>query len=140
MCSSSKISPRASAERTLFEHFDLHLRAGDRVALIGPNGVGKSTLLRADRQASRRPTTGAIRYGANVDIGYYDQQQTAPARGQDACWTSCGTASRRWSRASVRSVLGCFLFTGDDVFQPIRTLSGGEKGRVALTRLMLREG
>ena len=121
--------------RTLFEHFDLHLRAGDRAVLIGPNGVGKSTLLRLIVK-EQKADDGAIRYGANVDIGYYDQQQTglhADKTVLDELWDRFP----QMEQSELRSVLGCFLFTGDDVFQPIRTLSGGEKGRVALTRLML---
>ena len=115
--------------RTLFEHFDLHLRAGDRAVLIGPNGVGKSTLLRLIVK-EQKADDGTIRYGANVDIGYYDQQQTglhADKTVLDELWDRFP----QMEQSELRSVLGCFLFTGDDVFQPIRTLSGGEKGRVA---------
>ena len=121
--------------RTLFQHFDLHLRAGDRAVLIGPNGVGKSTLLRLIVK-EQKADDGTIRYGANVDIGYYDQQQTGlhPEKTVlDELWDRFP----QMEQSDLRSVLGCFLFTGDDVFQPIHTLSGGEKGRVALTRLML---
>ena len=121
--------------RTLFQHFDLHLRAGDRAVLIGPNGVGKSTLLRLIVK-EQKADDGTIRYGANVDIGYYDKQQTGlhPEKTVlDELWDRFP----QMEQSDLRSVLGCFLFTGDDVFQPIHTLSGGEKGRVALTRLML---
>lgn len=121
--------------RELFSGLDLHLRAGERAVLIGPNGVGKSTLLRLVVK-EQKPDEGTIRYGANVDIGYYDQQQTglhADKTVLDELWDRFP----QMEQSELRGILGCFLFTGDDVFQPIRTLSGGERGRVALTRLML---
>ena len=122
--------------RTLFSDFRLHVRAGDRVAIIGPNGVGKSTLLKLI-VGEEKPDTGVIRIGANVDIGYYDQHQSTLHEDKtvlDEVWDRFP----RMEQSDVRGALGMFLFTGDDVFQPIRTLSGGEKGRVALTALMLR--
>ena len=122
--------------RTLFQHFSLHLRAGDRVAVIGPNGVGKTTLLRIIMHEIPADT-GEVIYGANVDIGYYDQHQaglTMTKTVMDELWD----AFPRMEPDEVRSVLALFLFTGDDVFQKIETLSGGERGRVALTKLMLR--
>ena len=121
--------------RTLFEHVNLQLRAGDRVALLGPNGIGKSTLLKC-LVGEETPDSGFIRWGANVDTGYYDQQQKSlhPEKTVlDEVWD----AFPRLEQDQVRGALGLFLFTGEDVFAPIRTLSGGEKGRVALTKLML---
>ena len=123
--------------RRLFQHFDLHLRAGDRVAIIGPNGIGKTTLLRI-LVGELPPDTGTVLYGSNVDVGYYDQQQAGLHEHKsvmDEVWDDFP----RMQPDEVRSVLALFLFTGDDVFQPISTLSGGERGRVALTKLMLRK-
>lgn len=123
--------------RTLFRNFNLHLRAGDRVALIGPNGIGKTTMLRLLMQ-QLDPDSGDIRYGANVDVGYYDQHQaglTMSKTVMDELWDDFP----RMEPDQVRSVLALFLFTGDDVFQKIETLSGGERGRVALAKLMLRK-
>lgn len=123
--------------KRLFEHLNLHLRAGDRVALIGPNGVGKSTLLRL-LVGEETQDEGTIRFGSNVDIGYYDQHQ-ASLHEEKTVLDEVWDRFPRMEQSDVRGALGLFLFSGDDVFQPIRTLSGGEKGRVALTALMLRE-
>ena len=123
--------------RTLFDHVKLHLRAGDRVALIGDNGVGKSTLFKC-LIGEEKPDGGTIRLGAGVDIGYYDQHQAHLHENKtvlDEVWDDF----RRLDQTEVRGALGMFLFTGDEVLMPISTLSGGEKGRVALTKLMLRK-
>ena len=122
---------------TLFRNFDLHLRAGDRVALIGPNGVGKTTLLRV-LMGELQPDTGSVRYGANVDVGYYDQHQAGlnPDKTvMDEVWDDFP----RMEPGDVRKTLALFLFMGEDVFQRVGTLSGGERGRIALSKLMLRK-
>ncbi len=124
-------------QRVLFDHVKMHLRAGDRVALIGDNGVGKSTLFKC-LIGEEKPDGGTIRLGAGVDIGYYDQHQAHLHESKtvlDEVWDDF----RRLDQTEVRGALGMFLFTGDDVLMPISTLSGGEKGRVALTKLMLRK-
>ena len=128
---------KSFGEKHLFHDLTLHVRAGDRVALIGPNGVGKSTLIKII-VGEEQPDTGFIRYGSNVDIGYYDQHQStlhADKTALDEIWDRFP----QMEQSNVRGALGMFLFTGDDVFKPIHTLSGGEKGRVALTALMLRK-
>ena len=124
-------------ERVLFRDLDLHVRAGDRIALIGDNGTGKSTLLRC-LTGEEKPDAGVIRWGTGVDIGYYDQHQAGLHESKtvlDEVWDRFP----RMEQYEVRGALGLFLFTGDDVFAPVSTLSGGEKGRVALTELMLRK-
>ena len=123
--------------RTLFEHFNLHLRAGDRVALIGANGVGKTTLLNIIT-GQLPPDNGTVVFGSNVDLGYYDQHQSGLHPDKDVL-NELWDDFPRLEVDRVRGVLALFLLTGDDVFQPIRTLSGGEKGRVALAKLMLRK-
>ncbi len=123
--------------RTLFEHFNLHLRAGDRVALIGANGVGKTTLLNIIT-GKLPPDSGTVVFGSNVDLGYYDQHQSGLHPDKDVL-NELWDDFPRLEIDRVRGVLALFLLTGDDVFQPIRTLSGGEKGRVALAKLMLRK-
>ena len=123
--------------RTLFERFNLHLRAGDRVAIIGPNGVGKTTLLNI---ITRRLTadTGTVVFGSNVDLGYYDQLQSSLHPQKDVL-NELWDDFPRLEIDRVRGVLALFLLTGDDVYQPISTLSGGERGRVALAKLMLKK-
>lgn len=124
-------------DRTLFSGLDLQLKSGDRVALIGPNGAGKSTLLKC-LAGLMNPDAGTARLGANVDLGYYDQHQAHLHDGKtvlDEVWDDFP----RMLQHEVRGALGLFLFTGDDALMPISTLSGGEKGRVALTKLMLKK-
>ena len=128
---------KSFGEKHLFHDLTVYVRAGDRVALIGPNGVGKSTLIKII-VGEEKPDAGFIRYGANVDIGYYDQHQSTLHPDKtvlDEVWDRFP----QMEQSNVRGALGMFLFTGDDVFKPIHTLSGGEKGRVALTALMLRK-
>lgn len=128
---------KSFGSRTLFSGLNLHLRAGDRVAVIGPNGVGKSTLLNLIC-GLQKPDSGQILFGSNVDVGYYDQQQSSlhPEKDimsevwDDFPWMEPG---------DVRAVLALFLFTGEEVFKRISTLSGGERGRVALAKLMLKK-
>ena len=122
--------------KALFEGFSLHVRAGEHVAIIGPNGIGKTTLIRM-LLGEVPGDAGTISFGANVDIGYYDQHQSTLNPDKtvlDEVWDRFPAMEQ----SDVRGALGMFLFTGDDVFQPVRTLSGGERGRVALTILMLR--
>lgn len=128
---------KSFGERTLFEHVKLHLRAGDRVALIGDNGVGKSTLFKCII-GEQKADAGTIRFGAGVDIGYYDQHQAHLHEDKtvlDEVWDDFV----RLDQTEIRGALGKFLFTGEEVLMPVSTLSGGEKGRVALTKLMLRK-
>ena len=124
-------------DHILFEELKLHVRAGDRIALIGDNGTGKSTLFKC-LIAQEKPDAGMIRWGAGVDIGYYDQHQAGLNESKtilDEVWDRFP----RMEQYEIRGALGQFLFTGEDVFSPVSTLSGGEKGRVALTELMLRK-
>ena len=123
--------------RTLFEHFGLHIRAGDRVAVIGPNGVGKSTLLNIIA-GKLNPDHGQVIFGSNVDLGYYDQQQAQLHPEKDVL-NELWDDFPRLEMDRIRGVLALFLLTGDDVFQRVGTLSGGERGRVALAKLMLKQ-
>jgi len=108
---------------------------GESIALVGPNGIGKSTLLKTI--INKLPAlAGTIHYGANLAIGYYDQEQaelTSNKRVLNELWDEWPLKSEK----EIRTVLGNFLFSGDDVLKIVSTLSGGEKARLALAKLML---
>ena len=120
----------------IFRNFSLEVRRGERVAFVGPNGIGKTTLLRA--LVGELPLKeGSVRWGAGVSVGYYDQRQSGlnPANTVlDEVWN----AYPHLAEAEIRTVLGNFLFSGEDVKKTIASLSGGEKARVALAKLMLK--
>ena len=123
--------------KILFQDVKFHVRSGDRIALIGDNGTGKSTLFKC-LIGQEKADGGVLRWGAGVDIGYYDQHQAGLNENKtvlDEVWDRFP----RLEQDEIRGALGRFLFTGEDVFMPVSTLSGGEKGRVALTELMLRK-
>lgn len=122
-------------KRQLTTNVHFSLRRGDTAALLGPNGIGKTTLLRTliHLLPSENST---VEWGANVKIGYYDQEQTHLNPGNtviDEVWN----AFPQLEEVRIRTVLGNFLFTGEDVFKKISSLSGGEKARVSLAKLML---
>ena len=121
----------------VFQNLSFKLRTGDRVALIGPNGVGKSTLFRILTHQIN-PDHGSVRFGTNIDIGYYDQHQQN-LNPQNTILDEVWNAFPKLEQTRIRSALGLFLFTGDEVFEKIEKLSGGERGRVALTKLMLKQ-
>ncbi|NLG57962.1 MAG: ABC-F family ATP-binding cassette domain-containing protein [Clostridiales bacterium] len=124
-------------DKTVFEDIRLHLYSGDRAVLIGPNGIGKTTLLKCIL-GIMAPDSGEVRFGAQADIGYYDQRQQNLDPDKDIL-TEVWDDFPRLTQSQVRGALALFQFIGEDVFVPIRLLSGGEKGRVALTKLMLRQ-
>ncbi|NLC33054.1 MAG: ABC-F family ATP-binding cassette domain-containing protein [Clostridiales bacterium] len=127
---------KSFGERLLFEDVNLLVRSGERVALIGANGVGKSTLLEI-LVGHVQPDEGSYRFGANADIGYYEQKQQS-LHPDKTVLREVWDDFARLQQHEVRGALGLFLFSGDDVFKPISALSGGEKARVALTKLMLK--
>jgi len=123
-------------ETKLFRNVSFEVRRGDAVAIIGPNGIGKSTLLKA-LVGDMKPAAGAIHWGANVSIGYYDQEQTGLTPSNtviEELWNEYP----QLEEVRIRTVLGNFLFSGEDVTKKISSLSGGEKARVALAKLMLK--
>ncbi|WP_433922845.1 ABC-F family ATP-binding cassette domain-containing protein [Paenibacillus taichungensis] len=121
----------------LFRNVSFDLRRGETVALIGPNGIGKSTLLKC-LTGSLRPVSGDIQWGTKVQIGYYDQEQTG-LNPSNTVLEELWSAYPGMEEARIRTVLGNFLFSGDDVLKKISSLSGGEKARVSLSKLMLKE-
>jgi len=123
-------------EAPLFSCPDLEIRRGQTVALIGPNGAGKTTFVKTIL-GEVPPLAGRIRLGASVEIGYLAQMQAGLDPGQTVLDAILAVAPRL-SIEEARTFLGRFLFSGDDVFQTIATLSGGQRSRVALARLALR--
>ncbi|GBG08112.1 multidrug ABC transporter ATP-binding protein [Paenibacillus agaridevorans] len=122
-------------EQPLFRHIGFDLTRGETVALIGPNGIGKSTLLKA-LMGQLEPASGTIRFGTHVKIGYYDQEHTR-LNGQNTVLEEVWSEYSHMEEARIRTVLGNFLFSGEDVLKRISSLSGGEKARVLLAKLML---
>lgn len=121
----------------LFQNVSFDLHRGETVALIGPNGIGKSTLLKC-LTGSERPASGTIQWGTKVKIGYYDQEQTN-LNPSNTVLEELWSHYPHMEEARIRTVLGNFLFSGEDVLKKIAALSGGEKARVALAKLMLLE-
>ena len=121
----------------LFSHVDMEIKRGERVAIIGNNGTGKSTLLKIIMD--RLPADmGQIHPGTKVHVGYYDQEQQVLHQ-EKTIFDEIQDEYPDMDNTRVRSVLAAFLFTGDDVFKQISELSGGERGRVSLAKLMLSE-
>jgi len=125
----------AFGEKHLFSNVSFDVKKGDRIALIGPNGIGKTTLLKI-LMGELTPITGRIREGVNVRLGYYDQAQDHLSEDKNIFQELADTYPRL-TQTEIRTVLGAFVFIGDDVFKPISALSGGERGRVALAKIML---
>jgi ATP-binding cassette subfamily F protein 3 len=121
------------AGRTLFRDVELHVRRGDRLAIIGPNGSGKTTLL--DLLSFRRsPETGSVTYGTGVEVGYLDQELNE-LNDASTVLGEIHALDPLLPQGAARSYLARFLFRGDAVFKQVRTLSGGERCRLALAKL-----
>ncbi|MGN0160427.1 MAG: ABC-F family ATP-binding cassette domain-containing protein [Lachnospiraceae bacterium] len=120
---------------TLFEDIGFEIKRGEKVALIGSNGTGKTTILKMINGLIS-PDTGSIRLGTNVTIGYYDQEHHVLDMDK-TLFEEIQDTYPDMNNTRVRNTLASFLFTGDSVFKRIGELSGGEKGRVSLAKLML---
>ncbi len=121
--------------RKLFDHAGLLIRKGERVCIIGDNGIGKTTLLKI-LMGLERPDSGYLRIGYNVNFGYYDQGQLLLDENETVLG-EMKNAYHLYTDTEMRSLLGRFLFTGDDVFKQVKDLSGGEKAKLSLLKLML---
>lgn len=119
----------------LFHELHLEIKRGEKVALIGKNGTGKTTILKIINKYLAADT-GKIALGAKVRIGYYDQEQQV-LHDNKTIFDEISDSYPALTHTRIRNLLAAFLFTGDDVFKPIHSLSGGEKGRVSLAKLML---
>jgi len=121
--------------KTLASNLSLLLQRGERLGIIGGNGTGKTTLLRTILGA-QQPLDGELRWGTGVNIGYYDQRLLTVDERNTVIEELRGISSSAVPDGELRGFLGRFLFTGDDVFKPVSALSGGEKGRLALAKLI----
>ena len=124
-----------SYDRLLFRNLNMEIKRGSRVALLGPNGIGKTTLLKIITGAVKADT-GYVKLGTNVKVGYYDQEQESLNYDNtivDEIWDEYP----HLSQTELRTKLAAFLFQGEEVFKEIKNLSGGERSRIALLKLML---
>lgn len=126
---------KAYGDKQILKHNTISIERGDKIALIGANGKGKSTALRI--VAGTEDVGGARRLGHNVEFTFYAQHQLESLNLDHNLIEELKYANPTKTEASLRTVLGCFLFTGDDVFKKIKVLSGGEKSRVALAKVLL---
>ena len=114
------------------------INRGERVALVGVNGAGKSTLLRL-LSMNEEPSSGNIKLGHNVKFSYYSQESAMNINYSNTVWEEARSVSSKLNDVERRNLLGAFLFSGDEIFKPASVLSGGEKARLALYKLMLEE-
>ena len=123
-------------DRAIYRDVDLTLYRGDRVALVGPNGAGKSTLLKI-LLGKERPTSGSIELGLHVGVAYYAQHQLEGMRESNTVLQEIDSVAPMWTNPEQRRLLGAFLFQGDDVDKSVRVLSGGERARLALAKMLV---
>ena len=126
-------------DNTVFDGIDYEIERGDKIAVVGPNGAGKSTLIRI--LAGIEPiTSGKREVGYNVTPGYFAQHQAEELDPKNNALEEMRLAGSGENDTRLRTILGCFLFVGDDVFKKVGVLSGGEKSRVALAKMLLNSG
>ncbi len=126
---------RGAERRELFRGVNLNIKRGERICILGPNGIGKTTLLRVIL-GELSPDAGYLKIGHNVDFGYYDQGQLL-LNDSNTVLEELKESYRLYTDTEMRGILGRFLFRGEDVFLPVGSLSGGEKARLSLLKLML---
>ena len=122
----------------VFDDVNFVITRGERVALVGVNGAGKSTLLRL-LSLNEAPTSGTVKLGHNVKFSYYSQESAQNINYSNTVWEEARAVSSKLNDVERRNLLGAFLFSGDEIFKPASVLSGGEKARLALYKLMLEE-
>ena len=124
-------------EIEVFNKLNLTVERGQKIGLVGHNGAGKSTLLKM-LAGVEKVTDGAVRIGANVDKAYYAQHQLEILDPNDTVFESIRKSNEEWSENEIRSYLGSFLFSGDEIEKRIKILSGGEKARVSLAKMLIK--
>ncbi len=132
-----KHAVKAYSGNTIFKNLDLHIERGDRIALVGPNGVGKSTLMRM-LSGEEGPDAGERTIGHNVVMQYFAQDEATRMDPAPTVYETLSSGSPMQMVPMIRNILGGFLFSGDDVYKHVRVLSGGERTRLAVARMLLR--
>ena len=127
---------KSFGDHHLYRDCDLTLYRGDRVALVGPNGAGKSTLLKM-LLGRESLDTGTRALGTHVGVAYYAQHQLEGMKESNTVLQEIDSVAPKWTTSQERSLLGAFLFHGDDVDKPVQVLSGGERARLALAKMLV---
>ena len=127
---------KAYGEIEVFNHLDFEVEREKKIGLVGINGAGKSTLLKM-LAGVESLTEGSIEYGPNIKIGYYAQHQLETLDNDDTVYDSLEKVSLNWSENEIRAYLGSFLFSGEDIEKYVKVLSGGEKARLAMARILI---
>ncbi|MCF0247050.1 MAG: ABC-F family ATP-binding cassette domain-containing protein, partial [Synergistes sp.] len=125
-------------DHTVFRDADFVIERGERVALVGVNGAGKSTLMRLLNQ-SEEPTSGSAGLGLNVKKAYFSQESAQNLDYSHTVWQEVNNTGSKLLEGAKRNLLGAFLFSGDDIFKSVAVLSGGEKSRLGLLKMLLSE-
>ena len=123
-------------DKLIYDGIDLEVERDQRIVLVGPNGAGKSTLLKLLAQVLT-PQAGEHKLGHNAKFGYFAQHRAAMLNPQHTVFQEAMDTPQRITEQAIRTVLGSFLFRGDDIYKPVKVLSGGEKSRLALVKLLL---
>ena len=123
-------------DKLIYDGIDLEVERDQRIVLVGPNGAGKSTLLKLLAQVLT-PQAGEHRLGHNTKFGYFAQHRAAMLNPNHTVFQEALDTPQRITEQAIRTVLGSFLFRGDDIYKPVKVLSGGEKSRLALVKLLL---
>ena len=123
-------------EKLIYDGIDFEVERDQRIVLVGPNGAGKSTLLKLLAQVLT-PQSGELKLGHNAKFGYFAQHRAAMLNPKHTVFQEALDTPQRITEQAVRTVLGSFLFRGDDIYKPVSVLSGGEKSRLALVKLLL---
>lgn len=130
-------SAQRYGELTVFENFDFEITRGQKIAVVGPNGAGKSTFCRMIT-GEETPADGTIELGGKVFPSFFSQTHADELEPKRTVLQTAEEAASRENMGHVRNLLGCFLFRGDDVFKKVGVLSGGERSRIALVRMLVR--
>jgi len=132
-----KNARKVYGDLVVFDHVNLHIERGDRIALVGPNGVGKSTLMRL-LSGEEAPDSGERVEGHHVVMQYFAQDEATRMDPAPTVYETLASGSPNDMVPAIRNILGGFLFSGDDVYKRVRVLSGGERTRLAVARMLLR--